>query len=196
MDMDRYVSRKEFLEIIKMSYNTLLKLRQNGEIETIDIGKKKFYNVSKFLRQQGVNYNTNKRLNISYCRVSSNKQKEDLQRQIKYIKNIYPKNLIISEIGSGMNNKRAGLIKILDYAIKGELNELVITYKDRLCRFGYELIEHIIKKYSNGKIIILNRDKHQSIENALSEDIIAIMNVYVAKVNGIRSHKLESRKYK
>jgi len=63
----------------------------------------------------------------------------------------------------------------------------VVSYRDRLCRFGFELIEYIIKKYSNGKIIVLN--KKMSIEEKLTEDILTIMNVYVAKINGIRSHK-------
>lgn len=193
--MDSYISRKDFLEKIKISVNTLIKLRKNGEIETITIGKKKYYNINKFLLDRGITKRiNNKRRNISYCRVSSSKQKEDLIRQIKYVKRLYPKNIIISEIASGMNNKRKGLLKILDYAIKGELNELVITYKDRLSRFGFELIENIIKKYSKGKVIILGKRRNQTMEDELVDDILGIMNVYVAKINGIRSHKMNKIK--
>lgn len=145
------------------------------------------------MANQGIEQTVTNRKNISYCRVSSLKQKDDLKRQMEYVKRKYPKNFIISEIGSGMNNKRKGFLKIIDYAIKGELNELVITYKDRLCRFGYELLEHIIKKYSNGKIIILNKKSDEKVEDQMTADILSIMNVYVAKINGIRSHKLRSK---
>jgi len=103
------------------------------------------------------------------------------------MKKLYPKYEIISEIGSGMNNNRKGYKKIIDYAIKGEIKEIIITYKDRLSRFGYELIEYLVNKYSNGKIIILNQAK-QTREEKLVEDVLSIMNVYVAKINGYRSH--------
>ena len=110
-------------------------------------------------------------------------------RQINFMKIKYPENIIISEIGSGLNNNRAGFRKIIDYAIKDGINNLVVSYRDRLCRFGFELIEYIIKKYSNRKIIVLNKNKEVTIEEKLTEDILSIMNVYVAKINGIRSHK-------
>ena len=102
----------------------------------------------------------------------------------------YPNYEIISDIGSGLNFKRKGLEKIIDMAIKGEIEEVVITYKDRLARFGYELIEMILNKYSKAKITIINQDKYQTADEELVKDIISIMNVYVAKINGMRkSHK-------
>ncbi len=184
----KLLTTKEVLEIIHISYNSLLKLVKNDEIETLMIGNKRLYNLDKYLLSKGIiNKIVNEKKNISYCRVSSLKQKEDLTRQISYMKTKYPENIIISEIGSGLNNNRKGFKKIIDYAIKGKINTLVVSYRDRLCRFGFELIEYIIKKYSNGKIIVLN--KKMSIEEKLTEDILTIMNVYVAKINGIRSHK-------
>ena len=89
-----------------------------------------------------------------------------------------------------MNYNRKGLLEIIDKAIKGEINELVIAYKDRLTRFGFELIENIIKKYSNGKIIIVNKNNNETPTEELTKDIIAIMNIYVAKVNGLRKYKM------
>jgi len=93
-------------------------------------------------------------------------------RQINFMKIKYPENIIISEIGSGLNNNRAGFRKIIDYAIKDGINNLVVSYRDRLCRFGFELIEYIIKKYSNRKIIVLNKNKEVTIEEKLTEDIL------------------------
>ena len=102
------------------------------------------------------------------------------------MKNKYPNNEIISDIASSLNFERKGLIKILDMAIKGELEILVVAYKDRLARIGFELIENIIKTYSNGKIEIINTS-----EEELNKDVIIIMNVYVAKVNGLRKYKTQ-----
>lgn len=101
-------------------------------------------------------------MKICYCRVSSNKQKEDLERQKQVMKELYPNHELISDIGSGLNEKRKGYLKLLDYAIKGELKELVISNKDRLCRYGFDTIEYIIQKYSNGKIIILNKTEEST----------------------------------
>ena len=96
---------------------------------------------------------------------------------------------IITDIGSGLNMNRKGFIKIIDYAINCEINNLVITYKDRLMRFGYELVERLIQKYSNGKIIVIHKNNNETPMEELSKDIIAIMNIYVAKMNGMRKYK-------
>ena len=77
------------------------------------------------------------------------------QIKIELLLNKYPNYEIIKEIGSGMNMNRKGLRKVIDYAIEGKIEELVITYKDRLARFGYNLIEDLIKKYSNKNTIMV-----------------------------------------
>ena len=126
--------------------------------------------------------------------MSSNKQKEDLERQIKYMKEKFPTHIIIKDIGSGLNYKRKGLEEIMKKAINGEIEELIITYKDRLTRFGYEMIEWLITKYSNGKIIIINKNEEETPVEELTKDIVSIMNVYVAKVNGLRRYKTHIKK--
>ena len=121
--------------------------------------------------------------------MSSQKQKEDLDRQINLMKQLYPSHRIISDIGSGLNFKRKGLQELINMAIKNQLDEIVVAYKDRLARFGFELIENIVKTHSNGKIKILNKSEEKTPSEELTEDIIAIMNVYVAKVNGLRKYE-------
>jgi putative resolvase len=123
--------------------------------------------------------------------VSSRKQSEDLKRQINLMKKNYPNYEIITDIGSGLNLKRKGLEEIIELAIKGEIKVVVITYKDRLARFGYDLIEMILKKYSDAKIIILNKHKEETPNDEMVKDILSIMNVYVAKINGMRRNHLK-----
>jgi putative resolvase len=81
---------------------------------------------------------------------------------------------------------RPGLLKILDLAIKGEITELVIVHRDRLARFGYDLIEHLLEKYSTCEITVLSSDEKKEPREELVEDILSIMNVFTAKVNGMR----------
>lgn len=188
--MDKLVTRKEVLKLIKVHYHTLMRMVERGEIETVRMGNKRLYNLDKYLREHNLNVEEEpSKRKICYCRVSSNKQKEDLTRQIAFMRNLYPDHEIISEVGSGLNDNRKGYRKILDYAIKGEISELVVAYRDRLTRFGFDQMEYIIKKYSNGKIIVINKNIEQTPEEEITKDMLAIMNVYVAKVNGLRKYK-------
>lgn len=182
-----YVKRKEAMKILGISYITLYKIAENKEIDTIKVGENTLYNINKYLRERNVT--KQEKIKICYCRVSSSKQKADLERQKTYMKEKFPTHQIIEDIGSGINYERKGLLQILEKAVNGEIDEVVITYKDRLTRFGFELIEWIIKKYSNGKITIINKKEEETPVEELTKDIVSIMNVYVAKVNGLRKYK-------
>jgi putative resolvase len=120
-----------------------------------------------------------------YAHVSSLGQKEDLVRQEKLLKEKYPNYKLISDIESGMNLNRKGLRTLIEKSIKGKVKEVVIVHKDRLCRYGYELIEDIIEKYSNGKIIILDNLEKKETKEELVEDVHQMMNIFVAKINGM-----------
>ena len=195
-----FVGGKEASNILGVHQRTLYQWDKKGEIETIRTsGNKRLYNVKKYLasKVKATNVcdnlddldNNNEKLNICYVRVSSQNQKDDLERQKLLMKTKYPNYLIIEDIGSGLNLNKRGINKIIHLAIKGKINDLVVAYKDRLTRFGFELIEEIITKYSNGKIIILCKSEVISQEEELVKDIMAIMNVYVAKMNGLRRYK-------
>jgi predicted site-specific integrase-resolvase len=105
------------------------------------------------------------------------------------MKKRYPNHEIIKDIGSGINFKRKGLRKIIKLAISGKVKELVVAYKDRLTRFGYDLIEDLIKEYSNGKIKIIKEKENEEPEIELAKDVLQIMNVFNAKINGMRKYK-------
>jgi len=102
---------------------------------------------------------------------------------------LYPKHYLIEDIGSGINFKRRGLRKIIKLAIGGKIEEVVIAYKDRLTRFGFELIEDLIKEYSNGEVIIEKEQEEKEPEVELVDDVLQILNVYTAKMNGLRKYK-------
>jgi putative resolvase len=187
--MEGFLTRREATKILKIHFNTLYKMAENKEIETTTIGKQQVYNVKKYLDEKGINQTSITKRRICYCRVSSQKQKEDLNRQIDYMKKEFPYHEIITDVASGLNYERPGLKKLLKYAMEGELEEVVIAFKDRLTRFGYEMIEWIIKEKSNGTIKILNNNEEMTPTEEISKDIVAIMNVYTAKINGLRKYK-------
>ena len=135
--MEGYLTRKEASETLKIHYNTLYKMAENKEIDSVVIGKQRMYDVKKYLSEKGINQTNINKKRICYCRVSSPKQKEDLKRQVDYMKKEYPYHEIITDVASGLNYEREGLKKLLAYAMEGELEEVIIAYKDRLTRFGY-----------------------------------------------------------
>jgi len=199
MDKSKYVGGKQACEILGVHIQTLYNWEKKGLLEIIrSPGGKRFYNVDKYLQENNINAKKNIEDNeekeikekICYIRVSTLGQKDDLKRQREYMHQKYKKHTIIEDIGSGINFNRRGLRKIIEMAIAGKLDELVLAHRDRLTRFGFDLIEDIIKKYSNGNIIIDDdKDNKKEPKEELVEDVLQILNVYTAKMNGLRKYK-------
>ena len=202
MSKNEFVGGKEASSILGVHQRTLYQWETKKKIETMRTpGCKRLYNVQKFISENqeyvktnGINNNiTNtEKKNICYVRVSSINQVNDLERQREVMKKLFPKYEIIEDIGSGLNLNKRGIRRIIKMSIEVKINELVIAYKDRLTRFGYDLIENIIKEYSNGRIIVLNKQKALKPEEELESDVMALMNVYVAKMNRLRRYKVNN----
>lgn len=134
------------------------------------------------------------KLVIGYCRVSSSKQKDDLNRQISLMEEYLVKQgykfKIITDIGSGINYNKKGLNELIKLVIYGKVKKVVVLYKDRLVRFGFELIENICHEMDVDIEIINNIDKEEDQE--LVEDLVQIITVYSCRLQGRRRHKLQS----
>ena len=130
---------------------------------------------------------------IGYCRVSSQKQKDDLERQVDNVKTyMLAKGYqfeIITDIGSGINYNNKGLNKLLDMVSNNQVDKIVIMYKDRLVRFGYELLENICMKHNTTIEIIDNTERTE--EQELVEDLIQIITVISCRLQGKRAHKAQ-----
>ena len=135
---------------------------------------------------------TKKNLNVvGYARVSSKKQSDDLERQINnlntYISSKYDSFDIITDIGSGINYNKPGLKKLIEKINKKEVDLIIVLYKDRLLRFGFELVEYFAE-LNNVKIEVLDKiDKNQDEE--LVEDLVQIITVFSCKMQGKRKTK-------
>lgn len=121
-----------------------------------------------------------------YCRVSSYKQKDDLDRQSMFLVDRYPDHKVIKDIGSGLNYKRKGLLKLLEWSNNGLVDEIVVSSKDRLCRFGFELIEWQLLQ-NNTKIVVLDKTD-KTPEQEFTEDILAVLQVFACRWNGKRKY--------
>ena len=131
------------------------------------------------------------RIVIGYCRVSSNKQKDDLERQIENMK-LYLTSQgkpfeIISDIGSGINYKKKGLKELIRRISQNKVEKVVVLYEDRLLRFGFELVEYIASLYNCDIEIIDNTEKFEQQE--LVEDLVQIITVFSCKLQGKRANK-------
>lgn len=133
---------------------------------------------------------TDGKRNFTYSRVSSPHQLEDLKRQTEFIRSSdtkYSSYIHLQDVGSGINFKRKGLHAILDSCIQGDIGELVIAHKDRLSRFGFDLIRLFVEK-AGGTITILDEkdngsSTHKSTEQELAEDLLAIVQIYSCRTN-------------
>jgi predicted site-specific integrase-resolvase len=132
-----------------------------------------------------------KRKVILYARVSSNKQKDDLINQVKYLEeNVKEYDQVITDVGSSLN-MRKGFLKLLRMILNNEVSKVVIAYPDRLVRFGFEIIEEVCKAH-NCELVVLNKE-NKTPEQELIEDLISILVSFSGKLYGM-SHKYEKVK--
>ena len=175
-----------------VSAQTLRNWDKNGKLHphhTFSNGYR-YYSHEQLNQVMNIKPNLN-RIVIGYCRVSSNKQKDDLERQIEDMK-LYLTSQgkpfeIISDIGSGINYKKKGLKELIRRISQNKVEKVVVLYKDRLLRFGFELVEYIASLYNCDIEIIDNTEKPEQEE--LVEDLVEIITVFSCKLQGKRANK-------
>lgn len=183
-----FISIQKAVKMYGVSSQLLRRWDNEGLLKSFRTpGNVRFFDRCDLEKMLGVNRVDVKKKSYIYCRVSSDKQKEDLVRQEKYLRTLYPTYDVITDIGSGINFKRKGLQTILDRAIKGLVGELVVAYKDRLARFGFELIEYIIQK-GGGRIKVLDQEEHRSTEQELADDLLSIIHIFNCRQMGKRRY--------
>ena len=177
-----FVTSQKAQKYYSVSHETLRQWAIKGEIEfTSTSGGHRRY---KIIRP--IDNKVGKKSYI-YARVSSRKQENDLKRQIAFAQKKYPNHTVISDIGSGINEKRKGYKALLDKVLEGSVKEIVVAHKDRLSRFGFDLIKFICSKFGTKIIIIKNcKPKHEYQE--LTEDLMSIVTVFTARYHGKRKY--------
>ncbi|EJB38597.1 IS607 family transposase [Helicobacter pylori] len=175
---------KEVLKILKISRVTLWKYVKSGKIRVKQEPNGYYiYNDSDVYSLAGIE---DGRLNVVYARVSTQKQKQDLQNQIENcISFINAKGIsvdsIYSDIKSGMSLDRKGFMELLNAVMAFKIKAVYISYKDRLARLSYELVEKLFSDYGT-KIVIINQCESISLEQELFEDIMQTIHSFSMKM--------------
>ena len=190
----KYYSIGKFAKAIGKTTKTLRNWDKNGKLKPArveDTGYR-YYSQEQLNHFLGLkNMQSESKKIIGYCRVSSQKQKDDLERQIENVKTyMYAKGYqfeIITDIGSGINYNKKGLNQLIDMISNSEVDKIVVLYKDRLIRFGYELIENLCNKFGTVIEIIDNTEKTE--EQELVEDLVQILTVFSCRLQGKRANK-------
>jgi excisionase family DNA binding protein len=166
--------------------NTLRAWADSGKIDFIRIGSgQRRYDVDAFLRGRASS------ATVCYCRVSSRKQRDDLARQIEFMQEKFPESEIVEDIGSGLNFKRRGLCALLERAMCGDKLRVVVAHRDRLCRFGFDLVRFVIER-AGGEILVLD-DAKASPDKELVDDLLSIVHVFSCRLNGRRNYKNKAK---
>jgi excisionase family DNA binding protein len=130
---------------------------------------------------------------VIYARVSSSDQKSDLEKQIQYLTQYcstkgYRAVDVLSDIASGLKTDRRGLLKLLNQVVNRQVDVVVVTYRDRLTRFGFEYLEHFFKQYGVRVEVAFGEEPKDTYQE-LVEDLIEIVTSFAGKLYGMRSHK-------
>ena len=186
---NRFVKIGEAAKLLGVSVQALRNWEMEGKIMPSHRtpGGQRMYDLAELLGVNDLTYPT-----IAYARVSSSDQKEDLEHQHAVLEAFCNKNgwqtEIIRDLGSGMNYKKKGLLHLLELMVHGQMSRLVITHKDRLLRFGAEIVFRICE-LKGIEVVIINKGEQPSFEEELTRDVMEIMTVFCAKLYGQRSHK-------
>jgi putative resolvase len=186
--MNKYLSIGDMAKRLGVSVSTLRRWENEGRAPASirTEGGQRRYKIEddKFVKS--------KLKTIAYARVSSHDQKDDLKRQQKVLEMYCAAKgwayESISDLGSGMNYRKKGLKSLMDQVIDGQVERLVLTHKDRLLRFGAELIFSLCE-IKNVEIILIHQGEVSTFEEDLAKDVLEIITVFSARLYGARSIK-------
>jgi putative resolvase len=188
----------EFGDLVGVSPSTLRRWEEEGKlIPERTLGNQRIYNESHLAIAKSLKSGKYPTKVVIYCRVSSSNQKDDLLSQVKAMESFCLAQGIsvtqtIQEVGGGLNFKRPKFLQIIQWAITGELKSLYGAHKDRLCRFGFDLVEQIVL-WGGGNIIVANAETLSPHEE-LTQDLLSIVHCFSSRLYGLRKYKSKVKK--
>ena len=187
--MEKLYTIRDACKILQLNPNTLRKWDREGKIKCIRLSNN-FRRVpeSEINRILGIK---NNRMSFIYARVSSHDQKADLDSQIQKLQTVSPESHVVSDIRSGMKFNRKGFIELLDLIEADKVSAIYITHRDRLARFGFDLVEKVCNIHGT-EIVETGGEEILSANEELTKDLISIITSFSARLYGLRSHKLKN----
>lgn len=192
--MERYLTPSEVAEIFGMSRSGVIKWIREGKIKAIEVNGRWRIPYSEIERL--VSGGGRVKQVALYARVSSNTQKDDLERQLVALREWVRKTLggvsiiEVKDIGSGLKEDRRGLKKLIELAKKRQIDAVVVAYKDRLTRFGFEYLVELFKAYGVNVIVAFQEEPKDYMQE-LVEDFVEIVRSFASRIYGHRSHRYE-----
>jgi excisionase family DNA binding protein len=186
---EKLLSVGEAAVLLGVSVVTIRRWEKQGKIEKSSrtLGDHRRFSLFKLQNNQ----DKGEKINICYARVSSHDQKKDLETQAEYLSNYCAErgiqHEVIKDLGSGLNFKKKGLNRLLDLILLGKIGTIYVSNKDRLLRFGSELMVRIAQRC--GATIVFLEDNKVNFEQTLAKDVLEIITVFSARLYGARSHK-------
>lgn len=178
-----YVPLRKAVEKLGLHPNTLRNYADDQRIPSIRTpAGQRLFDVEAYLRVR------QEPVVVCYCRVSSTKQKDDLERQVERMRQGFPEAEIVQDIGSGLNFRRKGLRSLLERILRGDKLEIVVSHRDRLARFGFELIRFLAHA-NGGDIVVLDQAVDSGPEAELTADLLSILHHFSCRMHGRRGAK-------
>lgn len=195
--MEKLYPINEAAQILGVHIDTLRRWERQGNLRAVrTIGGRRQIPESEIYRLTGGKPVSPISRIAVYARVSSRDQKAkgDLDRQIDHLKSQLPTGnfeeaVIVTDVASGLSDRRPGLRRLMEMAAKGEITDLAITYKDRLTRFGFGYLEAYFASHGVRIHIIDGITDRKSLQEELVEDLLAIVTSFSGKLYGLRSHE-------
>ena len=189
---------KDVMQLLGVTHKTLYNYDEQGKLkfQRSESGRRILFrqDLLDYLNEKGLLLDDTdlEKHDYIYARVSSNKQalSGDLDRQVLFLieqVSDLQKPVILKEVGSGLNDKRPKLMKLMEDVMDGKVNNVYVTYKDRLTRFGYHYLEKIFHHYGVRIVVVKDMERIKSIEQELAEDLMSLIASFSGKLYGLRS---------
>ena len=179
----QFMTPRDAAKALGYNVDYLRQLAKQGKIPTIRTpGGHLRYAIQEYIdEQRGSDITT-----LCYCRVSGKAQAADLASQVAYMREKFPEAEVIEDFGSGINFKRKGLQRILERLLRGDKLRIVVAHRDRLARFGGEVIRFLVEQ-NGGEVVVLNQTS-LSPEQELTADLLEILHVFSSRMYGLRRY--------
>ena len=191
---ERLLRPKEVCQRLGISYSTLSRWVREGKIRAIKTAGGKYRVPESEVRRiaEGLPLSREVRA-VIYARVSSSDQRSDLERQVQYLTEYcasrgYKVVDVLSDVASGLKTNRRGLLKLFNYVVNRQVDVVVVTYRDRLTRFGFDYLDYFFKQYGV-RVEVVFGEEPKDAHRELVEDLIEIVTSFAGKLYGMRSHK-------
>jgi len=189
--MERLYTLKEAKRLLGVTTKTIQRWDKEGKMRVVrTVGGRRRIPESEIKRILGLK---EERVVVGYARVSSTAQKDDLERQKQLIHSYakdkgYGEVQILGDVGSGLNEKRKGFLRLLEMVAERKVSKVIVAYKDRLTRFGFETLRKMFQAFGTEIEVIYSEENPRE---ELVEDLITVVSHFAGKLYGMRSHKYE-----